>query len=38
MGKKKRSDQILVGFALETDNEIDNAKEKIIQKNLDYVV
>ncbi len=38
MGKKKRSDQILVGFALETDNEIDNAKEKIIQKNLDYVI
>lgn len=38
MGKKKQHNQILVGFALETDNEIVNAKEKIIEKNLDYIV
>lgn len=38
MGKKKQPNQILVGFALETDNEIQNAKEKIIDKNLDLIV
>ncbi len=38
MGKQKKSGQILVGFALETDNEIDNAKEKLQKKNLDFIV
>lgn len=38
IGTTKRSDQIVVGFALETDNELDNAKKKIIEKNLDYIV
>ena len=28
----------MVGFALETDNEINNAKAKIIKKNLDLIV
>jgi phosphopantothenoylcysteine decarboxylase/phosphopantothenate--cysteine ligase len=30
--------QFLVGFALETENEIENAKEKIRKKNLDLIV
>ncbi len=38
LGKKKRSDQILVGFALETDNELENAKLKVRNKNLDFIV
>ena len=37
LGKKKTS-QILIGFALETDNEFSNAKEKIKKKNLDAIV
>jgi phosphopantothenoylcysteine decarboxylase/phosphopantothenate--cysteine ligase len=37
-GKLKRKNQITVGFALETDNEIENAKEKIKSKNLDLIV
>ncbi|MBO7540321.1 MAG: phosphopantothenoylcysteine decarboxylase, partial [Bacteroidales bacterium] len=28
----------LVGFALETDNELDNAKSKLARKNLDMIV
>lgn len=30
--------RILVGFALETDHEMDNAREKLLRKNLDFVV
>lgn len=30
--------QKLIGFALETDNEIENAKKKIIKKQLDFIV
>ncbi|MEX0997689.1 MAG: bifunctional phosphopantothenoylcysteine decarboxylase/phosphopantothenate--cysteine ligase CoaBC [Flavobacteriaceae bacterium] len=30
--------QLLVGFALETENEIENAKKKLIKKNLDFIV
>lgn len=30
--------QILVGFALETNNEIFHAQEKLIKKNLDFIV
>jgi phosphopantothenoylcysteine decarboxylase/phosphopantothenate--cysteine ligase len=37
MGEKKK-DQYLVGFALETENEIDNAKLKLKIKNLDGIV
>ena len=37
LGKKKTS-QILVGFALETNNELSNAKEKIKKKNLDAII
>jgi phosphopantothenoylcysteine decarboxylase/phosphopantothenate--cysteine ligase len=37
LGKNKK-DVYLVGFALETDNEIENAKAKLKQKNLDLIV
>ena len=38
MGKSKREGQILVGFALETDDELSNAKNKMIRKNLDLII
>lgn len=38
LGEKKRSGQLLVGFALETENELENAKEKLKRKNLDMIV
>ncbi len=38
LAEKKQSNQILVGFALESDNEIENAKEKLKKKNLDLIV
>ena len=37
-GKKKSKTKILVGFALETDNEIQNATKKLHTKNLDIIV
>lgn len=36
--KTKTEKQIVAGFALETDNEIENAKEKLHRKNLDLIV
>ena len=38
LGTLKRDNQLLVGFALETDNEIKNAIKKIKSKNLDAIV
>src|ERR1035437_9313420 len=38
LGKTKLSSQILAGFALETDNELDNAKAKLKRKNLDLII
>ena len=38
LGLNKSKEQILVGFALETDNEIINAKSKINKKNLDAII
>lgn len=38
LGKTKTEKQIVAGFALETDNEIDNAKEKLHRKNLDLII
>lgn len=38
MGKKKKPKQINVGFALETDNGVENAKRKLSQKNLDLII
>ncbi len=38
LGKEKQPGQILVGFALETDNEEANAIKKLEKKNLDFIV
>jgi phosphopantothenoylcysteine decarboxylase/phosphopantothenate--cysteine ligase len=38
LGKEKRDGQLLVGFALETDNERENALAKLQSKNLDLIV
>jgi phosphopantothenoylcysteine decarboxylase/phosphopantothenate--cysteine ligase len=38
LGKSKRGNQILVGFALETNNEEENAIGKLKRKNLDFIV
>jgi phosphopantothenoylcysteine decarboxylase/phosphopantothenate--cysteine ligase len=37
MGRKKRK-KILVGFAIETEDEIKNARLKLKEKNLDFIV
>ena len=37
MGKYKKK-QIIIGFALETENELENAKFKLVNKNLDGIV
>ncbi|MCO6500292.1 MAG: bifunctional phosphopantothenoylcysteine decarboxylase/phosphopantothenate--cysteine ligase CoaBC [Vicingus serpentipes] len=38
VGEIKTKKQILVGFALETDDEVKNAKSKLKRKNLDLIV
>lgn len=38
LGKIKKPNQTLAGFALETDNELENAKGKLERKNLDFIV
>ncbi|TAE75598.1 MAG: bifunctional phosphopantothenoylcysteine decarboxylase/phosphopantothenate--cysteine ligase CoaBC [Bacteroidetes bacterium] len=38
LGKQKKDTQLFIGFALETNNEIENAKKKIIKKNFDVIL
>lgn len=38
LGRQKNNNQLLVGFALETNNEEFNAKGKLERKNLDFIV
>lgn len=38
LGKAKSERQILVGFALETNDEAENARRKLAEKNLDFIV
>lgn len=38
LGQVKKSNQTLVGFALETQAEVENAKAKIKKKNFDFIV
>lgn len=38
LGKLKRKNQFIVGFALETNDEAANAKEKLEKKNFDFIV
>jgi len=37
LGEHKRQGQVLVGFALETDDALDNARRKLEEKNLDWI-
>ena len=38
LGRMKRADQVMVGFALETNDEQQNAQHKLEKKNLDFIV
>lgn len=38
LGKQKTSQQFLLGFALETNNELENAKKKLMNKKCDAIV
>ena len=38
MGKRKQENQIMVGFAAETENLLENARKKLKSKNLDFIV
>lgn len=38
LGRQKRDGQLLVGFALETDRELEHAREKLERKHLDFIV
>ncbi|MBK7406638.1 MAG: bifunctional phosphopantothenoylcysteine decarboxylase/phosphopantothenate--cysteine ligase CoaBC [Saprospirales bacterium] len=38
LGARKKAGQVLVGFALETENELENARAKRQKKNLDFIV
>lgn len=38
LGKRKSNKQTLVGFALETNNEYQHAKEKLERKNADFII
>ncbi len=38
IGKEKRDDQILIGFAMETEKLLESARKKLEKKNCDYIV
>ncbi|MEM7575163.1 MAG: bifunctional phosphopantothenoylcysteine decarboxylase/phosphopantothenate--cysteine ligase CoaBC [Bacteroidota bacterium] len=38
LGQQKSAQQRLIGFALETDNELENARGKLARKNFDFIV
>lgn len=38
LGRMKRANQVMVGFALETNDEQQNAQHKLEKKNLDFIV
>jgi phosphopantothenoylcysteine decarboxylase/phosphopantothenate--cysteine ligase len=38
LGNRKNKNQLLIGFALETDHEVEHAREKIKNKNLDLII
>ncbi|SEJ68368.1 phosphopantothenoylcysteine decarboxylase / phosphopantothenate--cysteine ligase [Dyadobacter koreensis] len=38
LGQQKKEGQLLVGFALETERELDYALDKLRRKNLDYII
>ena len=38
LSQEKKKDQIIVGFALETENEIDHASNKLKKKKIDLII
>jgi phosphopantothenoylcysteine decarboxylase / phosphopantothenate---cysteine ligase len=38
LGKRKKANQLLIGFALETNDEVKNASSKLKRKNLDAII
>ena len=38
LGASKQENQLLIGFALETNNALENAQHKLTKKNLDFIV
>lgn len=38
LGKKKKPGQVLIGFAMETENLLENATKKLEAKNADYII
>lgn len=38
LGKQKQKEQLMVGFAAETENVLENARKKMVSKNLDLIV
>lgn len=38
LGKDKKPNQLMIGFALETENELEYAISKLERKNLDYII
>lgn len=38
LGKMKQPEQLLIGFALETENELANARQKLERKNADFIL
>lgn len=38
LGNTKKDHQLLIGFALETNNELENAQKKLVKKNLDFII
>jgi len=37
LGENKKSDQIIVGFSMETENLIENSRKKLVSKNADMI-
>ena len=38
IGKKKRENQVVIGFAMETENLLENAAKKLQEKNANYII
>ena len=38
LGKMKKQNQMIIGFALETNDELENAQKKLLHKNMDFIV
>ncbi|MCE7070952.1 bifunctional phosphopantothenoylcysteine decarboxylase/phosphopantothenate--cysteine ligase CoaBC [Dyadobacter sp. CY327] len=38
LGKTKKENQLLIGFALETENEMEYAMDKLLRKNFDFII